>query len=356
MKKILKFLLLFLLVAILYFCFWPVPIKPVAWTPAVDHGFTGAFAANEAACAMKLIDSDACKGCEDIAIDTNGVLYGGTYTGYVMSFDPRHNYTPKELCYTEGRPLGLQIDADNNLIVADTKKGLVRVNTMSGEYEVLVDSYDGKLFGLTDDVDIDTNGIIYFTDATDRFGIEDNEMDIFEHTPNGALYAYDPSSKHTTLLLDSLYFGNGVAVDPQQQFVLVNETSKYRIQKYYINGPKKGKAEIFMDNLPGFPDGISTGSDGIFWLTLISPRSQVLDDILPKPFMRKMMLRLPKSLIPKTTRYSCFLGLGQSGSVVYNLQCSDPAIAEVASIQEYSGKLYLGSLHETGIGVINRPQ
>lgn len=52
-------------------------------------------------------------------------------------------------------------------------------------------------------------------------------------------------------MLDGLWFANGVAVSPDQTFVVVAETARYRLQKYYLAGPKKGKSEVFVAGLPG---------------------------------------------------------------------------------------------------------
>ncbi len=44
--------------------------------------------------------------------------------------------------------------------------------------------------------------------------------------------------------------------------ILVSETGRPSIHKYYLAGPKAGKSEYFVENLPGNPDGLSTGLDG----------------------------------------------------------------------------------------------
>ena len=40
----------------------------------------------------------------------------------------------------------------------------------------------------------------------------------------------------------------------------------YRIQKYWLKGDKAGTSEIFVENLPGFPDNVSSNEEGIFGL------------------------------------------------------------------------------------------
>jgi sugar lactone lactonase YvrE len=95
---------------------------------------------------------------------------------------------------------------------------------------------------------------------------------------------------------DEMYFANGVAVSPDQTYLLVNETGAYKITKIWIAGEKKGQSEIFMENLPGVPDGISYNGDGIFWVAFPSRRADILDNLGPKPFLRKVVMRLPQNL------------------------------------------------------------
>ncbi len=99
----------------------------------------------------------------------------------------------------------------------------------------------------------------------------------------------------TKIVLEGLSFANGVAMSPDQTFVLVCETWRYRIHRYWLVGPKKGQSDIFIDNLPGFPDNITSSGKGTFWLALVfGPETrQQLDTLLSKPFLRKVILRLP---------------------------------------------------------------
>ncbi|XLT38159.1 hypothetical protein HN873_069451 [Arachis hypogaea] len=74
--------------------------------------------------------------------------------------------------------------------------------------------------------------------------------------------SYDPTTKKTEVLVHNLYFPNGVAVSPDQQFVIF-ESVQMKCKKYYIEGPKKGSVEKFCDNLPGYPDNIHYDEQGI---------------------------------------------------------------------------------------------
>jgi sugar lactone lactonase YvrE len=106
---------------------------------------------------------------------------------------------------------------------------------------------------LSNDLDVAADGTIYFTDASSKFSLTELRADLLEHQPNGRLLSYDPTTKQTRVLLRNLYFANGVAVSPDQSFVLINDTGTYSVRRYWLKGEKAGQSDVFIDNLPGFP-------------------------------------------------------------------------------------------------------
>jgi sugar lactone lactonase YvrE len=257
---------------------------------------------------------------------------------------------PRVFANTQGRPLGLIVDREGNLIVADAIKGLLSVNK-AGEITVLAEEADGVKFKCLNDLDIGADGTIYFTEASNKFPMSQFTNDLLEHQPNGRLLALDPKSRRPRTLLRSIHFANGVAVSPDQTFVLVAETGEYRIRRVWVKEPKMGQSDIFIENLPGFPDGISSNGRDRFWLALVTPRQALFDRMLPYPFMRKMVARLPKFMQPAPKRYSFVLGLDPQGRVTENLQNgSDDCYAEIANVVEHDGALYFGSIGEDTIG------
>lgn len=327
----------------------PSHIDPVAWTPPNNPGFTGDMTPNEKMQDVIFLNEKECSGCEDVAIDQNGkYLYGGAINGDIIRFELTSGQS-KTLTNTGGRPLGLHIDPNGDLIIADAFVGLLKMDISNNEISKYVDSYQGKKMGFVDDLDIDSSGVIFFSDASDKFGYESVIEDLMEHRPHGALYSYNPKTSETKLLVDDLYFANGVALSEDERFVLFNETGLYSTSKYWLKGPKKGTREFVHNNLPGYPDGISRGEDGIFWLTIISPRAQSTDDLMIKPNLRNLIMKLPKFLHPAAQDYNCILGINEDGKVIHNLQSSTPKYSEIASIQQYGNRLYFGSLNDTGV-------
>jgi sugar lactone lactonase YvrE len=349
MKKLILILVLVIGLVILYLLLWPVPISPVAWNPPPAPALTGPYQQNSLLSPVERLSLGEGFAPEDVAIDAENRIYAGMDDGRIVRVQTegtRHEV----FADTHGRPLGLIFDSTGNLIVADAIKGLLSIGK-DGTVSVLSTEADSVPFKCTNDLDVASDGTIYFTDASNKFPLTNYKADLLEHRGNGRLLAYDPRTKATRTLLKDLSFANGVAVSPDQSFVLAVETAAYRIHRVWLNGPKAGQTEIFIDNLPGFPDGISSNRRDKFWLALVTPRDQTLDKLLPRPYLRKVVMRLPKFLQPAPKRYSFVLALDGNGQVVANLQDGSPqCYAQIANALEHNGSLYFGSIGESTVG------
>ncbi len=342
------FLLAAALAGLTAMALWPGRIDPAAWLPPPAPAMDGVYAPNNRLLSAELLATGQVYGPEDVAVDDQGRVYGGTQDGRIVRVWPDGRV--ESFATTGGRPLGLHFDAAGNLIVADAWRGLLSVSA-GGELTVLSTSAGGVPFGFTDDLDIGSDGTIYFSDASSRFGQDEYVLDLLEMRPHGRLLAYDPATGKTRVLLDGLYFANGVALSSQEDFILVNETWAYRIQRYWLQGPGKGTAEVFVDNLPGFPDGISGNRNGRFWVALPTPRLASVDRAHPRPWMKRMISRLPDSLKPRPVDYGLLLALDETGQVLASYHDPDGQhLREITSVEEHDGFIYLGSLHNDRIG------
>jgi sugar lactone lactonase YvrE len=342
--------LLIAIVALLlgYLLLWPVPINPAAWTPPPAPELTGIYAQNSELSRIERLSVDG-NLPEDVAFDSQDRIYCGTEDGRIFRFQPDGTH-PEVFAQTKGRPLGLIFDHDGNLIVADALIGLMSI-APDGKAAVLSAEAEGVPFRCTNDLDVAADGTIYFTDASYKFPLTQLKADLLEHQPNGRFLAYDPRTKQTRVLLRDLYFANGVAVSPDQSFVLVNDTGAYRVRRYWLTGAREGQSDIFIDNLPGFPDGISSNGRDTFWVALVNRRDSALDKLQPHPFLKKIVWRLPNFLQPNIKRYGFALGLDLNGKVVRNLQDPSPqCFTQIANVVEHKGSLYFGSIGERAIG------
>lgn len=342
-----------LALVVAYLLLWPVPLDPVAWTPPPAPRLEGPFAPNDRLAAVERVPAGGA-GPEDVAIDGEGRIVAGLADGRIVRMG-REGAAFEVLANTGGRPLGLHHDAAGNLIVADAMKGLLSVSP-TGELRVLATEHGGRPFKLTDDVDIAADGTIYFSDASWRWSVREVREDVLEHRPYGRLLAYEPASGEVRLLADGLYFANGVAVAADESFVLVTETTSYRVMRHWLVGERAGQTEVLVDNLPGLPDGISRGSDGRFWIALYSPRIPDLDAMMPRPWLRKVVYRLPGFLQPQPIRHAFVLSIDERGQILDNLQHRGGAsYSPITSVQEHDGWLYLGSLERPQVARLALP-
>lgn len=350
-KKSLAALVLLVIVGavVAYLLFAPVPINPAAWTPPAAPALSGSYERNTRLSSVERLSVGDGHKPEDVALDGQGRIYAGLEDGRIVQLQP-DGTQPRVFANTQGRPLGMVFDRAGNLIVADAIKGLLSIST-AGEVKMLATEANGAKFGCLNDLDIAADGTIYFTEASSKYPMSQFATDILEHQPNGRLMAFDPQTQTARTLLRGIYFANGVAVSPDQSFVLFAETGKYRVQRLWVKEPKDGVVDTFIDNLPGFPDGISSNGTDKFWLALVTPRQALFDKILPHPSLRKVVFRLPKAFQPAPERYSFVVALDSQGRIVDNLQNgSSDCYAQISNVVERDGKLYFGSIGEDAVG------
>lgn len=327
------------------------PINPVVWTPPPAPALEGQYAVNTRLAGVQRIMEGQGVGPEDMAFGANGKLYTGYIDGRVIEANVDGSAF-RVVGNTGGRPLGVAWLPDGTLAIADAAKGLLKM-TLKGEQTVLATTANGLAFRFVDDLDVAADGTIYFSDASWKYGMEHLMLDFLEHAGTGRLLRYNPDGT-VDELLDGLYFANGVALGPDDAYVVVNETGMYRVTRYWLKGPKIGTSDVLIDNLPGFPDNINWDADGNrFWLAIYGPRDSTLDGTADKPWLRNVIAKLPESLHPAPAHAGFVLALNEQGVVVANLQHDAPeAYAPITSADAYGQYLYLGSLSYPAMGRI----
>ena len=344
MKILFQILILLVIASGLYLVLSPAPVDAISVQVPPAQTFSGALAKNDRLQSAEIIKLPAGKqGGEDVARDHHGCLYTGTLEGAILR--RCRNKRWETLTNTGGRPLGLHFDGQQNLIIADADKGLLRL-TQDGQMTVLADTFEGKKLGVVDDVDIGADGTIYFSDASQRYPLTDIVKDILDGRPSGRLFALNPDDNTLTLLADQLAFANGVAVARDQHYVMINETFRYQIRKVWLKGEKAGQSEIITQGLPGMPDGIARAADGSYWVAMYGLRPALVDAIHDKPWLKNLLARLPKALAPVPEPYGFILQINEDGEILQSFHDQAAvAIGEVTSVQPENDGLYLGTLH-----------
>lgn len=326
------------------------PLQPRRWRPPRDVGRRGPFAPNSALDGVDLIPVPG-SGPEDVCVAPSGDVYAGTREGYVLriSADGR---TTSRVAQTGGRPLGIEIHPDGWLVVCDAHRGLLRIDPATGDITTLVDSVDGRPMRFTNNCAVARDGTVYFSDSSQVYGLDEFKGDILSHTGSGRVLRRSPDGS-VDVVLDGLDFANGVALAEDESFILVAETGGYRVTRLDLTGPDAGRRSVIIDNLPGMPDNMSTGSGGIFWIALPSERNSLLDLLLPRPgLLRSAVWAMPDRLQPDANRITWVIGIDGEGEVIHNLQGTGEQFHYVTGVREHTGRLYLGSLVETSIATI----
>ncbi|MBV1925498.1 MAG: SMP-30/gluconolactonase/LRE family protein [Dokdonia sp.] len=206
------------------------------------------------------------------------------------------------------------------------------------------------MINFANDLDIADDGKIYFTEASSKWGRGDYLHDLLETTPYGRLLMYDPATRITSVLMDGMYFANGVALSTDERYLLVTETWRYGIMRYWLKGDKAGTSARFMGNLPGFPAGISNHNNH-FWLSLITLRNPVMDKTHETPWLKDALAKLPEFLTPGPIPYGLVLKVKETGPIESSLHdVGGKVIQGISSAVEKDGYLYFGTFKGDRVG------
>jgi sugar lactone lactonase YvrE len=318
------------------------PVRPVAWQPPARPARARSRTSATPLPPLRLIEVGG-HGPEDVVVDADGMVVTGVADGRLLRVHPDTGLV-ENIADTGGRPLGVELLPDGRLLVCDARRGLLAVDP--GGIERLTT----EPMRFCNNAAVGADGTVWFTDTSRRFGIDDWRADIIEHSGTGRLLRRDPGGA-VEVVLDGLEFANGVALSATGDFVLVAETGAYRIRRVWLHGDRAGTDEVFVDNLPGFPDNLSTGPDGLFWVALASPRDPRLDLLARRPAVRRLVWALPEWLTPER-RTVWVQALDGSGAVVHDLQGRHPRFHMVTGVRDCAGRLYLGSLTGNAIGIL----
>jgi sugar lactone lactonase YvrE len=294
-------------------------------------------------------------GAEDVVVATHGPdegsVFTGTEDGVIWRVSPDGTQVVR-VAETAGRPLGLEIDLDGRLLVCDAHRGLLRVDTRTGGVEAVSDSVDGVRMLVCNNAAIAGDGTVWFSDSSQKYELEDWKSDFVQNTRTGRLLRRDPDGT-ITAVLDGLAFANGVALAKDESYVAVAETGARTVVRHWLTGPKAGTRDLLAQDLPGYPDNIARGSDGLIWITIASPTDKLVERLMNGPmFVRRSVTRIPEVLQPKPKRTVRVQALDDSGMVVHDLDVKTDDFHMVTGVREHEGRVWLGSLHEPAIAVV----
>jgi sugar lactone lactonase YvrE len=294
----------------------------------------------------RLIDLPG-QGPEDVVVDGNGFVLTGLNDGRILRVDADTGRA-EVLVSTDGRPLGLEVLPDGRILIFDSPKGLLLFDPATSELKTLVQEDRGQTLPFCSNVVAAPDGTIYFSVSTMRYTIHGWRKDIVENVPTGRLYRLSAAG-HLEKLMDGILFANGVALAPDGSHVVLAETGKCRLHRYWLKGPEAGKSDILCE-LPGYPDNISAGPDGLVWVSIPTERNNALNLIHKMPLLlRKLVARLPKPLQPKPAAVARIMAIDAKGQAVHDFRWADGRYSMVTSVCQHKGRVFCGSLEGSSL-------
>jgi sugar lactone lactonase YvrE len=319
-------------------------LDPVAWDPPEPPEMEGPLAENDALTdAERAVELD---GPEDVAFDETGRLWAGDRTGRIhRTVEPvggeDTGLATEAVAEVPGRPLAVEF-RDEDLLVASIGAGLLSVGR-DGEVDLLVDRAGGREVVFADDIHVLDDGTVYLTDASEHEIYQD---ELLELRDTGRLLRYDPETGETDVVLADLGFANGLAPGPDGESLVLTETSRFRVTRYWHDGERAGEAERIATNLPGYPDNVDAAGDGTYWVAIPALRDPTLDWLQRHPWLVRQFSRLPDWTMERVTPdpYGLVLRMDADGEILGSHHDPTGRVFYVTSATPRGGDLYLGTL------------
>jgi sugar lactone lactonase YvrE len=300
------------------------------------------------------------RGPEDVVADPRGRVLTGVEDGRILRIDGLTDPTTARaevVGAIGGRPLGLELLPDGDLLVCDAEGALLRLGLDDGTVRVLTDSAEGERLRFCSNVVALADGSVCFTVSSRRHPLRHWIGDLVEHTATGRLLRLAPGSDKPEVLLDGLQFANGLAPSADESFLVVAETGACRLTRYWLTGPKAGQSDPFAENLPGMPDNLWRGGpDGPIWVALAGPRVPPLELLhRGSPALRRAAAQVAVRAPFRPTGTIGVLAVDDQGDIVHHLARRHSGFRMVTSVCEAAGHLVLGSLWERGVALCEPP-
>ena len=161
-------------------------------------------------------------------------------------------------------------DLEGRLVSCSQGQRAIIRREHNGQWQVLVDRYQGKRLNSPNDLVVKSDGTIWFTDPT--FGITHEEQGYGgeQEQAGDFVYRFDPATGDIDAVIKEMEKPNGLAFSPDESLLYVSDTSAaehpqqlHDIRVYEIVENRYVKeGRVFATISPGEPDGFRTDTHG----------------------------------------------------------------------------------------------
>lgn len=180
---------------------------------------------------------------------------------------------------------GQTLDQDGRLYICERATQRVIRQTVSGAREVVVDRWRGARLNAPNDIIVDSNGAVFFTDPI--------SPDYESERGYPGVFRLAPGQTEPVLLTKEIKFPNGLALSPDESVLYVNDSKRQAVFTVATGPDEVGEPRLFYSfdtaQGPGVPDGLkvdltgnvySTGPGGVW---VIGPGGDLLGIISTGP-------------------------------------------------------------------------
>jgi gluconolactonase len=180
---------------------------------------------------------------------------------------------------------GLKVNAQGEIVACEMDGAVAAYSPDGKKRRVIADKFEGKRFNAPNDLVIDREGGIYFTDPQFKAPtpLPQGKTCVYYVSPKGAV----------TRLIDNLPNPNGINLSPDEKTLYVIPTGQADMMGYAVEGPGKiGKGKVFCtlkqpEGKKGMPggDGAAVDSQGNLYVTsaiglqVFNPKGEFLGTI-----------------------------------------------------------------------------
>jgi gluconolactonase len=182
--------------------------------------------------------------------------------------------------YLDISPAGTCLRGDGHILICDNKVPALLDLAPDGSVGVVVEQFEGKKLNSLNDLTVDRDGNVYWTDPSGST----------RENPNGSIFRVRPDGRVDRLASD-LAFPNGLEVDPDNRYLYVIESQTAKVLRYDLPPPDRplGLPVVFFALGGSGGDGCAFDAAGNFWvadfhrpetkkgrITVLSPQGKLL--------------------------------------------------------------------------------
>ena len=249
--------------------------------------------------------------CEGVMCARDGTVWAADGRGACtrLAADGTHE---ERVGQVGGEPNGICFDRAGRIVIANLHGEVQRLDPRTGRHEVLATEASGRATTSPNFPFVDRQDRLWVSNSTARADLMEA---ILQPAADGFLFCIRDG--RSEIVADDLWFANGVAVDADERFVYVAESSAFRVMRFPIRADGSlGPREQYGPDLGTAPDGIAFDEADNLWVTL--PMPNAIGFITPGGAW-EVVIEDPDATVMRLPTNICFGGPDRRTAYVGNL-------------------------------------